>query len=105
MSIAAPIDAIDAGDLPWPDVLAHGVVAVHSYGFGHSAAACSCGWTGRRRYLKAAAEQEVRYLSPVGDPGRRGLSQPARIACSIGGSLLPPDRIITVRPGGVAPCR
>jgi hypothetical protein len=59
MSIAAPIDAINAGDLPWPDVHAHGVVAVHSYGFGHSAAACSCGWRGRRRYLKAAAEQDA----------------------------------------------
>jgi hypothetical protein len=59
MSIAAPIDAIDDGDQCWPDVLAHGVVAVHSYGFGHSSAACSCGWTGRRRYLKAAAEQDA----------------------------------------------
>ncbi|MDT5186938.1 MAG: hypothetical protein QOI29_5096, partial [Mycobacterium sp.] len=28
-------------------------------GFGHSEAACSCGWTGRRRYLKAAAEQDA----------------------------------------------
>jgi hypothetical protein len=53
------IDAMDAGDLPWPDVLAHGVVAVHNYGFGHSSAACSCGWMGRRRYLKAAAEQDA----------------------------------------------
>jgi hypothetical protein len=34
-------------------------VAVHNYGLGHSAAACSCGWTGRRRYLKAAAEQDA----------------------------------------------
>jgi hypothetical protein len=59
MSIAASIDAIDAGDQPWPDVLAPGVVAVLNYGFGHSAAARSCGWTGRRRYLKAAAEQDA----------------------------------------------
>ena len=59
MSIAAPIDAIDAGDVPRPDVLAHGVVVVRSYGFGHSAAACSCGWAGRRRFLKAAAEQDA----------------------------------------------
>jgi dipeptide/tripeptide permease len=29
----------------------------------------------------------------------------ARISCSICGSMLPPDRIITVRPGGVDPCR
>ena len=34
-------------------------MAVHNYGFGHSTAACSCGWTGRRRYLKAAAEQDA----------------------------------------------
>ena len=59
MSIAAPIDAIDLGDVPRPEVLGHGVVAVHNYGFGHSVAACSCGWTGRRRYLKAAAEQDA----------------------------------------------
>jgi hypothetical protein len=59
MSIAAPIDVMDAGALPRPDVLEHGLVAVHNYGFGHSAATCSCGWTGRRRYLKAAAEQDA----------------------------------------------
>jgi hypothetical protein len=59
MSIAAPIDAIDASDLPRPDVLVYGLVAVHNYGFGHSVAACSCGWTARRRYLKAAAKQDA----------------------------------------------
>jgi hypothetical protein len=59
MSVTAPIDAIDAGDIPRPDVLGHGVVAVHNYGFGHSTAACSCGWVGRRRYLKAAAVQDA----------------------------------------------
>jgi hypothetical protein len=59
MSLAAPIDAIDAGDLPRLEVPAHGLVAVHDYGFVHLAAACSCGWTGRRRYLKAAAEQDA----------------------------------------------
>jgi hypothetical protein len=59
MSIAAPIDAIDAGDLPRLDVLVHGLVAVHNFGFAHLSAACSCGWTGRRRYLKAAAEQDA----------------------------------------------
>jgi hypothetical protein len=32
-------------------------------------------------------------------------SQPAIVSCSIGGSMLPPDRIITVRPGGVEPFR
>jgi hypothetical protein len=59
MSVAAPIDALDIGDFPRPDVLEQGVVAVHNYGFWHSTAACSCGWTGRRRYLKAAAEQDA----------------------------------------------
>jgi hypothetical protein len=58
MSVAAPIDAIDVG-VPRPDVLEQGVVAVYNYGFGHSTAACSCGWTGRRRYLKAAAERDA----------------------------------------------
>ncbi len=42
---------------------------------------------------------------PVGDSVLGGLSQPARISCSSGGSMLPPDRIITVRPGGVVPLR
>jgi hypothetical protein len=59
MSIAAPIDELDAGYLPRPDVLERGLVAVHNYRLWHSAAACSCGWTGRRRYLKAAAEQDA----------------------------------------------
>jgi hypothetical protein len=59
MSIAVPTDALDAGDLPRPDPVEHGVVAVHNYGFWHSRAACSCGWRGRRRYLKAAAEQDA----------------------------------------------
>jgi hypothetical protein len=59
MSVAAPIEVVDVGDLPRPDVHHQGVVAVHNYGFAHSIAACSCGWTGRRRYLKAAAEQDA----------------------------------------------
>lgn len=59
MSIAAPIDLVHIGDAPRPDVVEQGVVFVHNFGFGHSAAACSCGWTGRRRYLKAAAEQDA----------------------------------------------
>ena len=79
MSIAAPIDVVQVSDALRPDVVGpgvvgqgvvgqgvvgqgvvgHGMVVVHNYGFGHSAAACSCGWTGRRRYLKAAAEQDA----------------------------------------------
>jgi hypothetical protein len=59
MSLVAPIDEVDAGDPPRPDVLEHGLVAVRNYGFRYSAAACTCGWTGRRRYLKAAAQQDA----------------------------------------------
>jgi hypothetical protein len=59
MSVAAPIDVIDVAALLHADGLPQGVVAVHNYGFGHSIAACSCGWTGRRRMLKAAAEQDA----------------------------------------------
>jgi hypothetical protein len=59
MSVAAPIEATDVDELPCPGVLERGVVAVHHYGFAHSTAVCSCGWRGRRRYLKAAAEQDA----------------------------------------------
>ncbi len=50
---------VEAGDFPEPDVVALGVVAVHDYGFARSSAVCTCGWTGRRRYLKAAAKQDA----------------------------------------------
>lgn len=56
MSVAL---TIDAGDLPRQGLIAHGVVAVHEYGFARCTATCTCGWTGRRRYLKAAAEQDA----------------------------------------------
>ncbi|GAC1408850.1 MAG: hypothetical protein NVS4B6_02680 [Mycobacterium sp.] len=59
MSVGAPPGVIAIGNAPRPDVLEQGVVVVHNFGFGHSAAACSCGWSGRRRYLKAAAEQDA----------------------------------------------
>jgi hypothetical protein len=59
MSVAVTINAIDACDVGRPALDEHGVVAVQSYGFGHSTAACSCGWMGRRRFLKAAAEQDA----------------------------------------------
>lgn len=36
-----------------------GVVSVHVLGLGNTAARCSCGWAGRRRLLKAAAEQDA----------------------------------------------
>jgi hypothetical protein len=63
MSVAAPIDVIDVGDSLRPDVFEQGAVAVYNYGFGRSTAACTCGWTGRRRYLKAAAEQDAWFHS------------------------------------------
>jgi hypothetical protein len=56
MTVAAPIDA---GVVPWPCLVGQGMVAVHDYGFAHSTAVCSCGWAGRRRWLKAAAEQDA----------------------------------------------
>jgi hypothetical protein len=37
----------------------HGVVSVHSLGFGNTTAWCSCGWAGRRRLLKAVAMQDA----------------------------------------------
>ena len=36
-----------------------GIVSVHHLGIGHSTAACSCGWAGRRPRLMAAAEQDA----------------------------------------------
>jgi POT family len=62
---------------------------------------------GRRDYRRRGRIRD-RALDQQADGGRalgRRLSQPARISCSIGGSMFPPDRITTVRPGGVAPFR
>ena len=79
MSLTAPIDAIDAGDFPRPDVLEQRVVAVHDYGFGHLMAACSCGWAGRRRYLKAAAQQDA-WLHSMHE--KCAIAFPLMIPCS-----------------------
>jgi hypothetical protein len=35
------------------------VVSVHLLGLFDTTARCSCGWAGRRRFLKAAAEQDA----------------------------------------------
>jgi hypothetical protein len=59
MTVAAPIDIGDIGLVAPPESVRHGKVAVYDYGFAHSAAVCSCGWTGKRRLLKAAAEQDA----------------------------------------------
>jgi hypothetical protein len=36
-----------------------GEVGVHVRGLGWSYATCTCGWTGRRRHLRASAEQDA----------------------------------------------
>lgn len=41
------------------DPAAHGVVSVHHVALGRSNATCSCGWSGGRRRLMAAAEQDA----------------------------------------------
>ncbi len=51
--------AVDVGDFEFSQQEAHGVVSVHNLGFGSSTAACSCGWAGGRRRLKAAATQDA----------------------------------------------
>lgn len=56
MSVALPLDA---DEFFAPDDARHGIVAVFAYGFAHFAAACSCGWHGRRRYLKAGAQLDA----------------------------------------------
>lgn len=57
----------------------HGTVYVYNRGFGHSTANCSCGWAGRRRRLKAAAEQDA-------------WAHCARIGCAVSVPLVNPDR-------------
>lgn len=47
---------LEAGTL---DAGTHDVVYVHSLGLAHATAACTCGWSGRRRILRAAAEQDA----------------------------------------------
>ncbi|MGW0161020.1 hypothetical protein ACWDUN_17090 [Mycobacterium sp. NPDC003323] len=56
-----------------------GVTCVYHRGFGDSTAGCSCGWTGRRRRLKAAAEQDA-------------WSHCARRGCEVSVPLVFPDR-------------
>ena len=56
MTTAFELDAEDSG---LRTQVPHGVVSVHYLGFAQSTAACSCGWIGRRRHLKAAAEQDA----------------------------------------------
>jgi hypothetical protein len=46
-----PSDSVDGSS--------HGVVSVHLLGLFDTTARCSCGWGGRRRFLKALAEQDA----------------------------------------------
>ena len=46
-------------DVQDDDLIPHGVVSVHHFGIGRSTAVCSCGWSGSRRRLMAAAEQDA----------------------------------------------
>ncbi|WP_319452301.1 MULTISPECIES: hypothetical protein [unclassified Mycobacterium] len=57
MVATAPL--LDVGVHAPARVNTDGIVAVHNLGFGRSTASCSCGWAGRRRHLKAAAEQDA----------------------------------------------
>jgi hypothetical protein len=50
--LSEPAGAIDGGS-------ERGVVAVHLLGVGNATASCSCGWAGRRRLLKAVAQQDA----------------------------------------------
>jgi hypothetical protein len=56
VSVSLPIDA---GDVRRPGEVAAGTVVVTMFGFAHSAAACTCGWRGKRRCLKAMAVQDA----------------------------------------------
>lgn len=58
MSLPEP-PAVVFGDQPAQQRCAHGVVTVLDYGLAHFAAMCSCGWTGRRRYLRSAANLDA----------------------------------------------
>jgi len=55
MSVAVSVDAVDTKR----SGVAERIVVVRDFGFAHCTATCTCGWTGRRRYLKAAAEQDA----------------------------------------------
>lgn len=57
MVTTAPL--LGVGDHAPARITTDGIVSVHNLGFGRSTASCSCGWAGRRRHLKAAAEQDA----------------------------------------------
>jgi hypothetical protein len=57
MRATAPL--LDVGFHQPAHFTTRGIVSVHDLRFAHSTASCSCGWTGRRRHLKAAAQQDA----------------------------------------------
>lgn len=64
---------LDVGEHGADGLIPEGVVSVHHFGICRSKAACSCGWTGKRRRLMAAAEQDawvhsMRRGCPVSSP-------------------------------------
>jgi hypothetical protein len=54
MAIVPRTDGISGRPEP-----ATGTVAIIEYGFAHHTAICSCGWTGRRRFVRAAANLDA----------------------------------------------
>ncbi|MGV0850311.1 hypothetical protein [Mycolicibacterium phlei] len=55
MTAAVTVDTVDVPESESPV----GLVAVAVSGFARYGAVCGCGWTGGRRWLKAAAEQDA----------------------------------------------
>jgi|KBSSwiStaDraftv2_1062776.scaffolds.fasta_scaffold569849_2 hypothetical protein len=57
MCTSYPDEVTSAAD--GQSVIERGLVVVHRVGIGYSYAMCSCGWSGSRRRLKAAACQDA----------------------------------------------
>ena len=59
MSSTARLVNVEAGPSEVFGGSRQGVVSVHVLGLANTTATCSCGWSGHRRILKAAAEQDA----------------------------------------------
>jgi hypothetical protein len=57
MTVTVPIESGDVARTPRS--FAPGVVSVLEFGFAHFGAWCSCGWTGKRHYLRAPANLDA----------------------------------------------
>jgi len=53
------VSIMTAPALTTPTAVSHGEVGVHVRGLCWSYATCTCGWTARRRHLRASAEQDA----------------------------------------------